>query len=239
MSSVTLFPVTPSARTRRLPDGERPPGSRQIRAGHRRGRRSDVDRIIATGLIGPTMQVGDEAGEVLGTVEDRRSRGLCERSRIRHRHPPLRPFGDSLTSPSGIATNPDRDRLLDRWRIGKHDRGPTIALGDLDTLPAPHGIEHVECVVETIVALVERHTECIELRCEVADPHAERESSARNRSRVAALFARTRVPVAEHRQVGEHRMSGSAATAAVNATNGSRLLCPPARASAAVAQDDR
>ncbi len=82
---------------------------------------NDVDRIIATSLIGPTMEVGDEVGEVVGTVEDRRSRGLRERSRIRHRHPPLRPFGDSLTGPSGIAANPDRDRLLNRWWIGKND----------------------------------------------------------------------------------------------------------------------
>ena len=34
-------------------------------------------------------------------------------------------------------------------------------------------------------------------------------------------------------------MPGSAATAAVNATNGSRLLCPPAAASAVVEQGDR
>ena len=29
---------------------------------------NDVDRIIATSLIGPTMEVGNEVGEVVGTV---------------------------------------------------------------------------------------------------------------------------------------------------------------------------
>ena len=60
-------------------------------------------------------------------------------------------------------------------------------------------------MVETIVALVERHTESVELRCEVADSHTEREpSTGKPVEGRRTLREDEWVPIAEHRQVGEH-----------------------------------
>ena len=138
-----------------------------------------------------------------GRVQRGRAGRAGEQGRGRERAPAVAPVGHALPGPAAVAADPDRwMRDAHRPGVGGDAAGVEVATFDGDVVAGPDGDQHVEGLVEELVALPVVDAQRRELALEVAGADAEGEAPAGQHVEGGGrLGDHERVPVRQHDDV--------------------------------------
>ena len=156
------------------------------------------------------VQVVDGFGQALGRVEGDRAGGLGEAGRSGERAPAVAAVGDPLTGPPAVAADPDgRMGSAHRSRVGRDAAGVEVAALEGHVVAGPDRLQHVERLVEQLVALGVVDAERRELSLQVAGADGQREAAAgQHVERGGCLGDHERVAIRQHDDVRDQPQRG-------------------------------
>src|SRR5207248_2605295 len=145
----------------------------------------------------------DRLLEALGRVEDDRAGAAGQTGRRRERGPPVAALGDALARGRAVAADPDRwPGQRERAWVGGDAAGAEAPALEGDVVAGPDGLDHVEGLLEELVALGVVDAERGELALEVAGRRRQREAAARHEvERRPRLGDQEGVAVRQHHDV--------------------------------------